>query len=122
MDDLQNQNTAPYKKDFAEYGDLFGRYARDFFSPYFEDEAEVISDSVKVRDTHIGYAISADIPKINSHLFNLSVEDNSLIIEAQDSKSNYYQKITFADPVDEQFESQFSEGNLKVILTKAERH
>lgn len=121
MNEEEKQDVAPYKKDFAEYGDLFGRYARDFFSPYFDDEATDFSDFVKIRDTEIGYAISASIPSIDADKFRLSVQDNSLIIVADDEANPYYQKITFDQPVDAQFESQFSEGNLKVILTKQTR-
>ncbi len=117
------------------FSDLFGRYARDFFSPYLDSEDRGFNPKVEVKETDQGYQVLAELPGLSEKDINLSLQDNSLIIEGtkEQSSSNeskgyyrsefsygsFYRSIPLRSDVDDKkIEATYEDGILKVSLVK----
>lgn len=113
-----------YQNDFAEYGDLFGRYAREFFSPYFpEDDTGKLSQDFEIHQSKNRYIVSGELPDLTEDEISLSFRNNTLLIEGMSDDEEIYQNIShaimFEDAVDpDSIEATYQNGELRIMLAK----
>ena len=118
--------------------DMFGRYAREFFSPYLDSEDKGFNPNIEVKETTKGYQVLAELPGMNESDINVFLKDNCLVIEGtkenstkQESLKGYYRtefsygKFSRSVPLqidvdDKNIEATYMNGILEIDLIKRE--
>lgn len=134
----KNKNNLPSTRE-GLFGDLFDRYARDFFSPYFDMADDATRHSflpkVEVKEKGNRYEVSAELPGIKEDDLEISLRQNNLIIQGEKRQQNesesdgvyksefsygsFYRTIPLtADVDDKNIDASYQDGILKVVLTK----
>lgn len=115
--------------------DLFEDYAKDFFSPVLNDYDETFNPKVEVKETDKTYVVCAELPGMKESDINLSLRENSLVIEGEKkterkeedkgyyrsefSYGSFYRAIPFSNDVDDKnVTAKYKDGVLEVTLTK----
>jgi len=136
---LRNQNL-PTRRNDRTFGDLFDRYARDFFSnaltPWGEEgESAGFLPKIQVKESDTTYEVSAELPGLKENEINVTLRENSLIIEGEkksESKNEekgsfrsefqygrFYRSIPLEADVDNKnIEASYKDGLLTVLLKK----
>jgi HSP20 family protein len=124
-----------YRGDFLS--DMFGRYAREFFSPYLDNEDKGFNPRVEVKETNQGYLVSAELPGMSGDDISVTLKDNCLVIEGEkensykDQKTGYYRsEFSYgsfyrtiplqADVDDKNIMANYKNGILSIELIKRE--
>ncbi len=135
---MKNQNILPAKRNETltqEFGEMFERFARDFFSPELDESDYGFRPSVQVEETEKGYTVSAELPGMVESDIKLSLKDNSLVIEGKKeahsrsdnsghfrsefSYGSFYRTIPLRADIDNNnIVAQYANGVLKVELIK----
>ncbi len=135
-----NRSNLPAKRNETltqEFGEMFERFARDFFSPQLDGEDFGMKPSVEVEETERGYMVSAELPGLRPEDINLTLSDNTLVIEgkretkSKEEKKGYYRsEFSYgsfhrsvplrADVDNNNIKASFENGILTVELVKKE--
>jgi HSP20 family protein len=125
-------------------GGVFDRYARDFFSPYFDEfegkgprgfEGADFIPRIEVKETKEGYRVTAELPGLNEEDIQLTLEGNMLVLQGEKleetseeeagrrrsemSYGRFYRAIPLEDVVDnEDIQAIYDQGILKIKLQK----
>jgi HSP20 family protein len=117
------------------FSDMFGRYAREFFSPYLDSEERGFKPRVEIKETDKGYHVSAELPGMAEEDINVSLKDNCLVLEGTKENSfkddqkgyyrsefsygSFYRTIPLQVDVDDQnVEANYDKGILTIELIK----
>lgn len=132
----KNQNLPTRKSDFSE---IFDRYARDFFSgltPFSSGDLEGnFMPKVEVKESDKDYSVIAELPGIKESDINVSLKENTLIIEGERKSEktvedkghfrsefeygNFYRAIPLLSDVDDKnVEASYKDGLLTISLSK----
>lgn len=140
---MNNRNQLTRRNDNS-LGEIFDRYARDFFSPYLENFEEPGNRSfrsaefmpkIEVKETKKGYRVSAELPGLKEEDIQLSLEGNSLVLQGEKreektedeegrwrsevSYGRFYRSIPLQDDIDnESIQANYDQGVLKIELKK----
>ena len=118
-----------------EFGDMFQRFARDFFSPELDSSDYGFRPRVEVEESEKGYRVSAELPGLEEKDISLSLKDNSLVLEGKRESSiksdqaglyrsefsygTFYRTIPLQEDVDDKnITATFTNGVLHVELVK----
>lgn len=129
----RNQSLATRRND-NYLTNLFEDYAKDFFSPLLS-EYEGFNPKVEVKETDKNYIVCAELPGMKENDINLSLRENSLVIEGEKKSErkeeekgyyrsefeygSFYRTIPFSTDVDDQnVTAKYKDGVLEVTLTK----
>lgn len=142
---MPNRNNLPSRQQDHGLSRMFDRYARDFFAPMLEDfdldrslsssDPQNFIPRIEVKDTEHGYEVCAELPGIKPENIDLSLEDNSLIIQGEKrqerkdeekgrfrsefSYGSFYRTIPLRQDVDnENINANYEDGILRVQLSK----
>jgi HSP20 family protein len=124
----QSQNLLP---------DMFGRYAREFFSPYLDNEEKGFNPRVEVKETDKGYSVCAELPGMSEDDIHVTLKDNCLILEGtkensskEEAKGYYRSEFSYgsfyrtiplqADVDDKNINATYADGVLSIDLIKRE--
>jgi HSP20 family protein len=138
MNNMKNVNNLPSKRNESltqEVGEIFERFARDFFSPELDEDDHGFRPNVQVEETETGYRVSAELAGMKESDIKLSLKDNSLVIEgkkeaiSRSEKSSIYRtefrygsfsrSVPLKEDVDNNnIVANFSHGVLTVDLVK----
>jgi HSP20 family protein len=119
------------------FSEMFGRYAREFFSPYLDGDEKGFSPRVEVKETEKGYLVSAEIPGVSEDDISVTLKDNCLVLEGikenrhiDQQKGHYRSEFNYgsfyrsvplqADVDDKNIEANYNNGILTIELTKRE--
>ncbi len=117
--------------------DMFDRFRREFYSPDVFRGTDEFSPRVEVKETDENILISAEIPGMNEKDINVTLRDNSLIIEGEKrserqkedkgyyrsefSYGSFYRSIPLLAEVDaNKVDATYKNGILDVTLNKLE--
>lgn len=132
---MNNRNQLT-RRDPQGLGKIFESYARDFFSPYFDESgSSEFLPKVEIKETKKGYLVLAELPGLSEDDIELSLDGNSLVLqgERRDEKvedeegrwrsemsyGRFYRSIPLGDDVDnETISARYDKGILKIELTK----
>lgn len=106
-----------------EFGEMFERFARDFFSPQLDSEDFGFRPNVDVEETDNGYRVTVELAGIKEEHLTLSLKDNSLVIEGKREERKgffrFYRTVPLRDDVDDKnIQASFINGVLSVDLVK----
>jgi HSP20 family protein len=121
----------------SDMENMFDRLRRDFYSPDIFRDIEGFSPRVEVKETDKNILVSAEVPGMEDKDINVSLKDNSLVIEGEKrserkkedkgfyrsefSYGSFYRSIPLQADVDaDKVEATYKNGILKVTLNKLE--
>lgn len=108
---LWNNSLLPSRRNtgmtsFSDIDQLFDRFRREFFSPdFFRGESEgAFWPKVEVKETEKNLLVNAELPGLNEKDINITLKDNSLIIEGEKKQESKKEEKGY-------FSSEFSYGS-----------
>ncbi|MFW6308576.1 MAG: Hsp20/alpha crystallin family protein [bacterium] len=131
-------NMVPFRrrgnKEVEEYEDPFSSLMSDFFGD-FMDMADV-GFKTDIKEDEDNYFIEAELPGLNKEDINLEIDENRLIISAQNETVNeeenenyirrerrtgrYQRAFGLQNVKQDEIEAEYEDGILKVTLPKEE--
>jgi HSP20 family protein len=137
MFNLAKRNENPITAWQNEMRNFFDRFNREFSIDIDMPLMTDFAPKIEVKDSDKGYLVSAEVPGMTEKDINVSLKDNSLIIEGErktESKTedqgrffsefeygSFYRSIPLNDEVDaNKVKATYRDGVLSVELVKAE--
>ncbi len=137
MFNLTKRNENPITVWQNEMKNFFDRFNREFSMDIDMPLMTDFTPRIEVKDSDKGYLVSAEVPGMTEKDINVSLKDNSLIIEGErktESKrddqgryfsefeyGSFYRSIPFSDEVDtNKVKATYRDGVLNVELVKSE--
>lgn len=126
------RTTNPLVSFRNEMNEFFDRFTREFFT---DSERDSFIPRVEVRDTGSSYILSAELPGLKEDDIDISLRDNTLVIEGEKkneskkegkgfyrsefSYGSFYRAIPLASDVNaESVSATYKDGLLKITLDK----